>query len=45
MAETFLRLVTESIDERLELLAWPPPRLIMDAVLDLRLVTSEASEV
>lgn len=43
-ADAFLRLVTESMEERLELLACPP-RLIIEAVLDLRLFTSEASEV
>jgi hypothetical protein len=32
------------MDERLELLTCPP-RLIMEAVLDLRLVVSEASDV
>ena len=44
LPDPFLKLVTESIDDRLELLACPPPRLIMEAVLDLRLVTSDTSD-
>jgi hypothetical protein len=43
LVDAFFKLVTESMDDRLELLTCP--RFIVEATLDLRLVRSDTSDV